>query len=152
MLRRVGKLIGSNIYVHWLYEDEVVPTKVLERAKYTLRDVIHGSHTYTCIKYDKKTENVTFQWSSTFNTLDEPIVDCSVLVRADGTTKIMEKKHNPQIWHRKYLWVKDDYKGFDVDESKRRAELYDAHLTKYDKSRIGYLSYWNRFKKRVGIE
>lgn len=150
-MRKVGKRMVGKIYAHRNYEDEVVPADLLARAK----EIFNQSFDldYVCIRFDTKSRVVAFQCSPDFNESDEPIVGDTVSIYPDkDEVKLTPQKNNPQIWHRKYLWVKDDYKGFDVDESKRRAELYDAHLTKYDKSRIGYLSYWNRFKKRVGIE
>jgi len=48
---------------------------------------------------------------------------------------------DPYIYHHKWLFVADDYGGFDVDESKRRSLAWMS-LPDIDKSRIGRKSYW----------
>jgi len=141
MERKVGKRVGSCVYVHKLYEDEVIPAKILKAAK----KHISYSHqfSYDCVKWDKKTNNITFQWSPTFDNWDEPIVGKCFLVRSDGTNRILPDKKNPQIWHHKWMWVKDDYSGFDVEKSKMRSELWKDKVTKEERRKIGYLSFWD---------
>lgn len=147
MHEKTRKKVGSCIYVHRQYEDEVIPAKVLRKAKKLLKTIYCGD-SYTCVKYDKKTGNITFQWSSTFDSWDEPKIDKCFLVKADGTSQILPKKNNPQIWHRKYLWVKNDYKGFDVEKSKERSKQWEPYVTKEEKRKIGTLSFWNSIKHR----
>ena len=48
---------------------------------------------------------------------------------------------DPFIYHHKWLFVKDDYDGFDVEESKTRSRAWMA-LTDIDRTRIGKKSYW----------
>jgi hypothetical protein len=48
---------------------------------------------------------------------------------------------DPYIYHHKWLFVKDDYSEFDVEESKRRSLAWLV-LDGIDKKRIGRLSYW----------
>jgi len=48
---------------------------------------------------------------------------------------------DPDIYHHKWLFVADDYQGFDVVASKTRSEQWIA-LGDVDRSRIGRKSYW----------
>ena len=64
-------------------------------------------------------------------------------MRSDGTNRILPDKKNPQIWHHKWMWVKDDYSGFDVEKSKMRSELWKDKVTKEERRKIGYLSFWD---------
>jgi len=141
--RKVGKKVGSCIYAHKEYEYEITPENILNKAKSKLE-----GFEYSCIKYDKKSGNVTFQLSEDFDTAHEPIVSRCFLVRADGSTRMMSEKKDPQIWHHKWMWVADDYTGFDVEESKRRSEQWEDHVNKEEKRKIGYLSFWNSIKDR----
>jgi len=38
-------------------------------------------------------------------------------VKSDGSVVITPQKKDPQIWHHKWMWVEDGYKGFNVEES-----------------------------------
>ena len=54
----------------------------------------------------------------------------------------MEPPSDPYIYHHKWLFVADDYDGFDVEESKSRSDAWLA-LPQVDKSRIGRACYWH---------
>ena len=146
-MRKPGKKVGSCIYVHRQYEDEVIPEDILDNAKEMLKYKAHA-FSYRCVKWDKKTNNITFQWSYMFNHWSEPTVDECYLVKADGTNRILPQRKDPQIWHHKWLWVADDYEGFNVEESKARSKLWEPHVTKEEKRKIGSLSFWDSIKKR----
>ena len=102
---------------------------------------------YNALKYNKKTGNITFQWSPDFNTADEPEVKLCILVKPDGTMVTTTPK-KIQIWHHKWMWVGDDYAGFDVEESKARSKLWEPHVSKEEKSKIGFKDFWDSIKGR----
>ena len=148
MKRRIpGKRVGTCIYVHKKYEKEAIPSKHLKNAKKCLIGC-SGGYTYDCVKYDRINGNVTFQWSPMFNRVDEPVVGKCFLVKADGSSRILPDKKDPQIWHHKWMWVADDYDGFDVEASKARSKQWEPHVSKEEKTRIGYLSFWNKIRTR----
>ena len=64
-----------------------------------------------------------------------------VTVRADGTVQRRAVPSDPPIYHHKWLFVDDDYPGFDVAQGKLRSAAWLA-LPDVDKSRIGRRSYW----------
>ena len=144
-MRKPGKRIGTCVYVHRLYRAEVIPDDVYQWAC----DVVGGDQDdHTCLKYDRKTGNVTFQWSPDFDTAPEPIVGKCVLAQANGTMKVMMPSRDPMIWHHKWMWVKDDYSGFDVEESKARSALWTPHVSGEEKKRIGRKSFWDSIRNR----
>jgi len=51
-------------------------------------------------------------------------------------------KRIPQIYHHKWLFVKDDYQGFDVDKSKERSAEWLQVSDRINMSKIGTLNYW----------
>jgi len=142
-MRNPGKKVGSCVYVHFLYASTIIPLAILSKAKRFLK-----GFDYNCIKWDKKTNNLTFQYSPDFDVADEPIVGDCFLVRPDGTTKFMKQKKDPQIWHHKWMWVADDYKWFDIEESKARSKQWEPHVTKEEKRKIGTLSFWKKISSR----
>ena len=58
-------------------------------------------------------------------------------------------KNNPLIFHRRYLFVNDDYTGFNVSADRKRAERWEKFP--HDTNKIGRLSYWTDFLKKHGI-
>jgi hypothetical protein len=144
-MRKAGKKVGSCTYVHREYAREAIPADVLGKAQKCLSK---DDRDYTCIKHDRKTGNITFQWCHDFNTAHEPTVGKCVIVKPDGSVKTLPEKVNPQIWHHKWMWVKDDYPGFDIEASKCRSKQWEPHVTKEEKRKIGTLSFWNSIKHR----
>lgn len=63
------------------------------------------------------------------------------MVNASGHVQRRTTPADPYIYHHKWLFVADDYRGFDVAESKARSEQWIA-LGDVDRSRIGRKSYW----------
>lgn len=109
----VGKDIGGTIYLHRDYATDVIPAEVYESALQTLQEN-YPDFQFNCVEYNPKDNTVRFDEAPGFDTEREPVVGDYVRVNADGTTK---QGHTDYIWHHKWLWVKDDYKGFNVRDS-----------------------------------
>ena len=111
----VGKEIGGDIYFHKLYAELIVPSDILEPALRTLRsEYPYPEFTYNCMRYSPKTGAISFQEAPDFDTAREPIVGDYITVFPDGSIKT---GHSNYIWHHKWIWVQNDYPGFDVAES-----------------------------------
>jgi hypothetical protein len=136
----VGKRMGSYIYVHSAYKHLIVPSNILTGAEN--KALAEG---YTCIRYNYKTEEVAFQWCSEFDTVAEPAVDRTVVVRGGKVKTTTSNTDNPLVWHHKWMWVLDDYSGFNVAASKDRSLSWIGKTEKGDSSRIGYRNYWKQF-------
>ena len=74
----------------------------------------HINFCFNCIRYSPKTEDIAFQEVPDFDTAREPIVGDYIVVYHDGRIR---KGHSNYIFHHKWLWVKNDYQGFNVRES-----------------------------------
>lgn len=109
----VGKEIGGSIYVHKQYADEVIPNNVLLPAKITLKEK-YPNFKYNCIRYDTNTDFITFNESPNFDIAREPVVGDYITIKPDGTVKT---GHSNYIWHHKWLFVRNDYTGFNVADS-----------------------------------
>jgi len=149
---RIGKEIGGSTYVHKDYVENHprIPADELNKARETLQQK-HPEHKYNIVRYgytgaDKG--SFSFINSPDFDSSPEPISGDSVKVNTDGSTKLTKQKSDPQIYHHKHEWVGPDYKGFDVEKSKRRSATYNPIIDKIKetnpkiRSRMGTKSVW----------
>lgn len=134
----VGKDIGGEIYLHRQYESEVLNQAALGKAKAALAEN-YPAFKYRALKFDKA-GRFTFFEAPDFDTADEPTPGNYITVTPDGKAKPGSTK---SIWHHKWLWVKDGYKGFDVSTSFERSKKWLA-LPDIDFSRIGSKEVWER--------
>ena len=142
----VGKLIGGQIYLHKDYALDVIPKDVWEKALKVLADT-NSDFEYNCVMYDAKTGNVRFDEAPDFDTAREPVVGNTLTVKPDGTTKAGYSKY---IWHHKWIWVKNDYQGFDVNESKAWSQKWLGILT--ETADGNGIERWNTQLDRFGLE
>jgi hypothetical protein len=116
----VGKRVGDKLYVHKKYANEVIPNDVLKKAALILKQK-DPTFRFNSIMWDMKTNAIRFDEAPDFDAAREPHVGQYVVVLPDGTTR--EGSSN-NIWHHKWLWVKDDYPNFDVDKSVNWSRLW----------------------------
>ncbi len=134
---KVGKEMGGAVYVHKQYES-VLPEAV-QKAKLALPEDFE----YTVVKYQMSAEQVSFIQSLDFDSADEPTVGDLYTIKADGSASFRRKLADPWIYHHKWLFVLDEYHGFDVADSKKRSRQWLA-LNGIDFRRIGRRSFWDR--------
>ncbi|NLS94828.1 MAG: hypothetical protein GXX96_21960 [Planctomycetaceae bacterium] len=131
----IGKDIAGAVYLHRRYEGLL--GEPLEAAKRHLP----ADFEYTVVKYVEGEGKVSFLQSPDFDSATEPTVGDSILVHADGRITRRRAGADPEIYHHKWLFVADDYDGFDVEASKRRSAAW-LSLSGIDKRRIGRRSFW----------
>lgn len=125
------------VYVHRRYESRL--GAVVTKAKRK----VPREFDYHIVKYDYQSESVSFIQCLDFDTAPEPAVGQIVSVRWYGTTHKRQPPCDPEIYHHKWLFVDDDYDGFDVEESKQRSLRWSS-LEGVDRRRIGRKGYWER--------
>lgn len=128
----VGKEIGGEVYAHKQYEFQF-PGIAKAKAK------LPKGFVYHIVKYNMREKYFSFIVSNDFNTNPEPSVNGGIRVSKDGLKPFPDAGW---IYHHKWMFVSDDYKGFDIEESKRRSEKWTS-LTGVDKSRIGQRKFWD---------
>jgi hypothetical protein len=131
----VGKEIGGAVYVHKFYEN-VLPEAVRKAKSFVAEDFA-----YTVIKYSIKDETASFIVCDDFDTADEPTVGEACTVKSTGAVTTRKASADPWIYHHKWLFVSDDYTGFDVSKSKARSAQWLV-LPNVDFRRIGKKSFW----------
>lgn len=143
----VGKDIGDSIYIHKDYVNDIISDPIYEEFRKHLRD----NFSFNILKIKKDLSYITFINSKDFDTSNEPALYESIKVDKNGISKYIKyDEFNPPIYHHKWLFVKDDYKGFDVEESKKRSRIWLSKKD-IDFTRIGYKKYWNNFIKKINI-
>lgn len=142
----VGKQMGSQVYLHKDYVSDVIPKKVWENALKVLSDA-DSDFEYNCVMYDTKTGDVRFDEAPDFDESREPIVGDTITVKPDGTVK---RGHSNYIWHHKWLWVKNDYQGFDVNQSKAWSNKWLGTLT--ETADGNGIERWNTQLDRFNLE
>ena len=133
----VGKQMGSQIYVHKNYADEIIPSDVWEKAK----SIIPTDFAYNCVMYDTKYPNVVrFDQAPDFDFAREP--KPGLMKKVDVSTgEVTDAKGNGNmIWHHKWEWVRNDYDGFDVMESYNWSKTWLKKIT----NPSGSLTVWNK--------
>jgi hypothetical protein len=131
----VGKEIGGAIYLHRQYEERL--GEPLLKAK----TFLPIDFPYSVVKYQCNTGIISFIESTDFDTTDEPTVGRIVSVKPTGEMRLRPQPRDPEIYHHKWLFVADDYQGFDIEASKMRT-IALSNLSNVDRRRIGRRAYW----------
>ncbi|MBQ2856665.1 MAG: hypothetical protein IJE78_06015 [Bacteroidaceae bacterium] len=142
----VGKDIGGSIYLHKQYADEVIPEEDLNYAEEILADT-YPNFEYNCIRWDYKTNKISFQEAPDFDTAREPVVGDYVTV--DLQTGNVRTGHSDYIWHHKWLWCRNDYTGFDVEDSWNWSKKWLSVLT--EPSDGNGINRWNAQLRRFNL-
>ena len=144
----VGKEIGGDIYFHRNYMLDILPEEVYYHAtEYMKINYPDFYNTFNCIRYSPKTNLVSFQEVPDFDSAREPVVGDYITV---DTNKLTSKKgHSNYIFHHKWLWVKNDYDGFDVKKSWEWSKQWLSVLT--EPSDGNGIERWNNQLNRFGL-
>ena len=134
----IGKEIGGAVYVHRRYED------VFGAPCQEARQCLPADFRYTVVKLTLATRAFSFIQVDDFDSVPEPTIGTVIAVKPDGSCRRIEPPSDPYIYHHKWLFVADDYDGFDVEESKARSGAWLA-LPEVDRSRIGRACYWQTY-------
>lgn len=143
-LGTVGKRMGNYLYIHRKYVYLINPDLADEIEKIPFD--------FNLVKIDltDTTTEVTVINCVEFDTVHEPRVGKVTKFVKDNRVGIFEKSYDYLVYHHKWMFVTDDYDGFDVKESKARSEEW----MKYEppRNKIGYRHFWIDFLETVGMQ
>lgn len=138
----VGKYSAGDIYIHRQYScllpDQVALREALERLPLDFEDRFNVIRAGACGSF-------TFFISNDFDTAHEPVAGDYIRVDETG---VLNCGFTRNLWHHKWLWVKEDYRGFDPEESRQRS-LSWVNLPNVDLKRIATPSYWMKVVPRL---
>ena len=124
---RVGKQMGSKIYFHKSVWDKILPEDIWTKATEVLEMNQLGLKYFQTVCHDFKQPNIVrFDTCPGFNIHREPMVGQMFFV--DIGSGFIKDKYNDQIYHHKWLWVSEDYDGFNVQESYEWSKLWLSQL------------------------
>lgn len=155
----IGNINGDNIMIKKVVNAYYVhKSNVLELVKKVVPKELEGNfykllndfkEPYDIIKYDSG--NITFISSPDFLIADEPIVGYCYRFKADcWNLPPKVRKDFKHVYHAKWMFVADDFDGFDVNRAKERTKLINS-ISGIDKKRIGNLDYWKEFVKQYNL-
>ena len=152
----VGKQVGSKIYFHKSVRDKIVPQDIWDKAQQIMdtpevheklweRGCFEWEHETIC--YDLKNPTVLrFDSCMGFDIQEEPTVGWMMFVDTEiGSVRF---KYNQQIYHHKWLWVSEDYNGFNV---LRSYEWSKRWLSKFTEVASGYRHKWEKQLKKYNL-
>jgi len=131
----VGKRMGDCLYVHKNY------THLLDQDLYQAAKA-YASQPFDIVKINTGQRRVSFIASPNWDSAPEPTVGASELVYPHSGS-VLEYAERGMIYHHKWLFVGDDYSGFDVEESYERSRKW-LSLPDVDMNRIGQKTYWEK--------
>ena len=148
----VGKSIGGKIYAHMDYLNWIVPEEKIDQAVSLLKknDLYQEAFSYNCFCWNPKENTILFQQGPDFDSSPEPVV--GFIIKVDLDTNEVSRSNKPfsQIWHHKWLWVDNNYDGFNVADSWNRSKEY---VTKLLASPNGSnIRNWNAQLSKYGLE
>lgn len=170
----IGKKIGKKVYVHVSCADKL-PADMVRTIDLALYAMIKNGTTLPddenlVVKIDQSTGVVSLIETIGWTMLHEPFVSKSHTVFPNGkvTTRIFNACASNSmfqpVYHHKWMFVCDDYTGFDVVESKRRSNWWQNHPVVLErmqkdphfKSKIGIAPVWyellSEMEKRDGVK
>lgn len=138
----VGKKMGNDIWVHKNYILDY-----LKKENYEMfRNELPKKFDFDIVKITNERE-MSFIKCENFNKEEEPTINLVLKIKFENneyTKKIINKPNDPLIYHHKWMFVKDDYEGFNVLESKERSLLWKTKLgiNREVSNKIGRKSFW----------
>jgi hypothetical protein len=153
----IGKVIKKDKWVHFSALDAITEDEQhLVQKAITFLPAPLSKDTEIIVKVNIEESYVVFAESPDWNTATEPIQGRWERIAGLDTSQPVysssRMQDNPMIYHHKWMFVKDDYPGFDVKESMEWSEtwknceivkkLVADPSTKFYR-RIGRQQYWH---------
>ena len=142
----VGKFIGGQLYVHksrFTTEGTNIPASIVKSFKAASKKV---PFEFNAVRWNPKTNELLFQEAPDFDVVDEPHVGRM------WSSKTRKETFSSNVWHHKWQWVGDNYKGFSVSESKSRSRHWMAHTAVGSRAGIGSDKNWQPIAKELNAE
>lgn len=153
-LRPCGKYFNQSVYVHKDYAHLVKQIDMSIVDEYASE--LPSDFDYNLIRYDRSEKKgfvcISFINLVNFDSADTPLVGDAYHVKGYGYAhinnrfkrlKFIRMKNDPQIKIHKWLYVPQDYKGFDWN----KAVEYSERWTKFNRHAPQKLSEWIKFLK-----
>ena len=147
----VGKRVGNNVYMHSNYIG-LLPEESRKLIASTLDSLNSEESGWSIVKYNTKTEDFSLIKSTDFDTANEPRIEKSVKYNK-ATGVLGTPRTGSTVYHHKWLFVDNDYKGFDVEQSMLRTDEINKKMDELNinRSTIGSVNNWNAILNNMGM-
>lgn len=143
----VGKRVGSKIYIALQYLPNICEEGLIKEAAMILNDNGIAYNSFKCACYDLNDPCVIrFDMCPKFDIDSCPVVGWQYTV--DTYSGTVKKRYCEQIYHHKWLWVLEDYEGFNVQDSYNWSKHW---LSKLSEVASGYPHKWEEQLKKYNI-
>lgn len=161
------KKVFSSIYAHKTNIDELLQEIFPMKRKLIKLFLEQNADKYDfdVLKVDTYKNTISLISCNDFNGTPEPVInniktwnyeyrygnghDFKIIFdnyKKNGFSDMKEKKYikNPVIYHNKWMFVSDNYNGFDVNLSKQRTKMLRISIPNYWEltNKIGHLDFW----------
>ena len=144
------KIIGKNFYVHKTNISELITMLSLDDVN-KLMDICSSNYdiVYDVLKIDTLNRTVSFITCQGWDEYPEPWIKGTTIFSYDDPLtpkRILKYSNNYPIYHNKWMFVSDNYTGFDIQKSKDRTKLIESIIQTYmrDRRKIGYFNCWKK--------
>lgn len=103
------------------------------------------------VKVDRENLKISFIIAMDWITAMEPEINFIFSYSMEAKTMVGSRRGSGQIYHSKELFVKSDYKGFDIDVAQARTTEWNERLKEISKNKIGYKKYWKQICVEHGL-
>ena len=137
------KKVGYSLYVH--KSNLVELFNKLQRDEIAFIEYVIDLNicNFDIVKFDKQKKKVSLIECPTWDILNEPIVGDSYCFSMSNPKAYKVIKGSTKVYHNKWMFVAEDYKGFSITEAKRRTEIWNSIPNiKSMKSKIGNKDFW----------
>lgn len=151
------KQCGKTYYSHKTNIAELAK-KLSIQDQSILMDLLYDniSVEFDIIKVDLTNKSISLIRCIGWDTLPEPkVLEINVYSYKKELqhTRHVEYKSNPPIYRDKWMFVSNNYNGFNIEEAKKRTELLKKSLPTYNeiKTKIGRYDEWEQLLKKYNI-
>ena len=144
----VGKVIGNQVYFHKEYL-KVQPKEVQDLYNKSVKK-LPTDHKFNTLMYEPskgdKPARIRFDESADFDTAREPTPGRTISINSKGDIK---ETNVSQIFHHKWQWVDDNYKGFNVNKEYEWSKEWTSKVDNF--STIGKKENWDKILKEKNL-
>ncbi|HRZ18918.1 MAG TPA: hypothetical protein P5136_02585 [Methanofastidiosum sp.] len=140
------KKVGGTKYVHYSALNQLSAKDNIRVSAAFMR--IPNDFKYVIIAISK--EQIDFIACDEWNDCFEPVVGDRYVVKGRDVFYRKANQAHPLIFHKRYLFVNPNYKGFDYRKDKKRGEFIDR-IPNLNKKMIGRLEYWFKIMEKFDI-
>jgi len=152
----IGKKAGNSLYVH-LSAVHRLPEKYRKRFKeasdrYTADMMRNALPPVNCNIIVFHPDYVDFIYAEDFDDVYEPVLGKRNRIHNDGTAEHIPRPDKPRVLHQRYKTVLPSYRGFDIEDDRRREKWYREFFDSKRMAGAGFHHKWMEMLDEINAE